>query len=150
MQQWFKTYDYINSEDDGNYITLDAANNVIVTGRSSRNTVGRNDIATIKYSQVVSITAVSSEIPNSYSLSQNYPNPFNPVTSISFNIPVEEHVKLTIYDILGNEISVSVNESLAAGTYNVEFGSAELPSGVYFYKLSSGQFTDVKKMILVK
>ncbi len=151
LLQWAKTYDNGLNEDDFSFcMSLDGFNNVFTSGYVMRSASGFYDIATIKYSQVVSIAPVSSEIPNSYSLSQNYPNPFNPVTSISFNIPVEEHVKLTIYDILGNEISVSVNESLAAGTYNVEFGSAELPSGVYFYKLSSGQFTDVKKMILVK
>jgi uncharacterized delta-60 repeat protein len=151
VQQWFKTYDHnINLDDDGSYITLDAANNVIVTGYSLRTTSGYPDIATIKYSQLVGITPVSSEIPISYSLSQNYPNPFNPVTTINFSIPSGEHIKLTIYDILGNEVSVPVNESLAAGSYKIDYDASKLPSGVYFYKLSAGSFTDVKKMILAK
>lgn len=88
--------------------------------------------------------------PVSYSLKQNYPNPFNPVTKISFSIPKQGFVTLKIYDILGNEVSTLVNENRNAGNYDIEFKGDNLSSGVYYYKLESGGFTDIKKMTLIK
>ncbi len=100
------------------------------------------------------ITQTGTEIPQTYALYQNYPNPFNPVTKIKFEIPGgtdrSELVKIVIYDILGREAAVLVNQNMKPGKFEVEFNGAELPSGVYFYKISAGDFTDVKKMILVK
>jgi PKD repeat protein len=90
------------------------------------------------------------EIPEEYSLSQNYPNPFNPVTSIGFNIPKEGFVTLIIFDITGKEVETLINEELNPGSYSVNWYASNYPSGVYFYKLSSGSFTDVKKMVLIK
>lgn len=92
-------------------------------------------------------------IPGSYSLQQNFPNPFNPVTKINFNIPLSNgnsRTMLVIYDILGREIRTLVNSILPAGEHSVDFNASELPSGVYFYKLTSGDFTDTKKMVLIK
>jgi len=85
-----------------------------------------------------------------YSLEQNYPNPFNPVTTIPFEILKPGFVKLTIYDMFGHEVTILVNERLKQGVYKVEFNGQNLPSGIYFYKLQTDQFTGVKKMILVK
>ena len=108
---------------------------------------------------------ISSEEPSSYSLQQNYPNPFNPNTKIKFDIPRwrgikgvdnnEQYVTLKIYDILGKEIATLVNEKLNPGTYEVTFdarlsGSASLNSGVYFYKLTAGDFSETKKMLMIK
>jgi hypothetical protein len=93
---------------------------------------------------------LSSEIPNSISLSQNYPNPFNPSTTIRYSIPISEFVTLKIYDVLGNEIVILVNEDKPAGSYEVEFDAAVLVSGIYFYKLQAGNFIEMKKMILMK
>jgi hypothetical protein len=89
---------------------------------------------------------------NGYSLSQNYPNPFNPSTSIKFNVPVSGFTSLKVYDILGNEVAALVNQNVPQGEYSVQFNTSELnlSSGVYFYKLTSGNFTDVKKMSLIK
>jgi len=85
-----------------------------------------------------------------YSLDQNYPNPFNPNTKISFNIKESGFVNLTIYNSLGKEIKNLVNENLERGNYTVDFNAENLPSGIYFYKLQTGNFVDIKKMLLVK
>jgi len=90
-------------------------------------------------------------IPDIYSLGQNYPNPFNPTTNIKFSLPNASVVNLVIFDILGREIaSLIKNESLKAGNYSFDFDASMLTSGVYFYKLTAGDFSEVKKMILVK
>ena len=85
-----------------------------------------------------------------YELNQNYPNPFNPSTKISYSIKEDGFVTLKVYDILGVEIATLVNEPKTAGSYEAEFNAAQLPSGMYIYKLQSGAFTDVKKMMLTK
>ncbi len=93
-----------------------------------------------------------STIADNYSLSQNYPNPFNPTTKINFSLPKNEFVTLKVYDILGNEVGNLVNQNLTSGQYTVDFNSAKfnLSSGVFYYKLMTESFTQVKKMMLVK
>jgi len=88
--------------------------------------------------------------PNEFILSQNYPNPFNPNTTINYSLPKQSNVKIKVYNILGKEILTLVNENKPQGNYSVEFNANNLSSGVYFYILSTGQFTQVKKMILIK
>lgn len=83
-------------------------------------------------------------------LEQNYPNPFNPTTVISYQLPVSSDVTLKVYNILGNEIVTLVDEYKTAGSYEVKFDAATLPSGVYFYKIQTGSLTDTKKMLLIK
>lgn len=90
------------------------------------------------------------EIPNYYSLSQNYPNPFNPSTVIKFTLPEAQNVNLTVFDILGREVISLVNEHKNSGTYEVNFDATELSSGVYFYRLVTDNFSDTKRMLLVK
>jgi len=90
-----------------------------------------------------------------YSLSQNYPNPFNPSTVIKYSIPVNvksemSDVKLVVYDILGKEIAILVNENQESGNYEIEFNASHFASGVYFYRLQNGNFTETKKMILLR
>jgi len=85
-----------------------------------------------------------------YSLSQNFPNPFNPTTNIKFSIPKNAQTYLKIYDVLGNEVSTYFDEFLNAGTYNILFEAQNLSSGIYYYKLVSGGFTETKRMMLVK
>jgi flagellar hook assembly protein FlgD len=89
-------------------------------------------------------------VPNLYVLHQNYPNPFNPVTKIKFDIPKSAYSVIKIYDNLGREVSTLVSGGLKAGKYEVEWNAANYPSGVYYYKITSGDFTDSKKMVLVK
>ena len=98
----------------------------------------------------VGITNISSVIED-YKLSQNYPNPFNPTTNINFSIPNSENVSLKVYDILGNEVANLLNnERLAAGKYKVDFNGANLSSGIYYYAIRSNNFSDTKKMMLIK
>ena len=99
---------------------------------------------------VINISPISSNVPGEYRLHQNYPNPFNPVTNINFDIPKAGLVSIKIYDITGREISMLVDQSLKAGSYNVEFDASNFASGTYFYKIQASDFTDVKKMMLVK
>jgi len=96
-----------------------------------------------------------SDIPESFSLSQNYPNPFNPVTVIRYSIPSNikdemPNVKLIVYNVIGQEVSVLVNENQYAGSYSVNFNGSNLSSGLYFYKLTVGNYTETKRMILLK
>lgn len=99
---------------------------------------------------LVGINQISSEIPNNFSLSQNYPNPFNPATNIKFQIPKTRLVKLVVYDALGKEVQTLVNQQLGAGTYSVDFDGSNLSSGVYYYRIETGSFTETKKMLIVK
>lgn len=88
--------------------------------------------------------------PQSFSISQNYPNPFNPTTKINYAIPKQSHVSLKIYDVLGNEVGVLVNEEKSVGSYSVEFDGNNLSSGLYFYKMQTSGFVETKKMMLLK
>ncbi|NNG27996.1 MAG: T9SS type A sorting domain-containing protein [Ignavibacteriaceae bacterium] len=91
-----------------------------------------------------------STTPNNYALSQNFPNPFNPATTINYQIPERSFVTLKAYDVLGNEVATLINDEKPAGSYEVSFDASSLPSGVYFYKLHAGSFTETKKMILLR
>ena len=91
-----------------------------------------------------------SEMPHEFNLRQNYPNPFNPSTTIKFELPRTSQVSLTVYDILGREVSVLVNEKRNAGVYEVKFDGSGLASGVYFYRLQAGDFTQAKRLMLLK
>lgn len=101
-------------------------------------------------SLVVGITDENQNTPSEFSLSQNYPNPFNPETVISYQLPVNSKVSLKVYDILGNEVAILVNEEKPAGKYQVNFNGKNLSSGIYFYKITSERFTAVRKMLLIK
>jgi Secretion system C-terminal sorting domain len=86
----------------------------------------------------------------SFNLNQNYPNPFNPTTIISYSIPSASNVKLIVYNTLGQTVKVLETGFKQAGNYSVNFTASDLPSGIYFYKLEAGQFSQIKKMILIK
>jgi hypothetical protein len=101
-------------------------------------------------SEVTSIEERPTTPPSNYILSQNYPNPFNPSTKISWQSPVGSQQAIKVFDVLGNEIATLVNEYKPVGRYEVEFNAANLPSGVYFYQLKTGEFISIKKMILIK
>jgi len=123
------------------------------------------DSGKILFTENGGVTSVEEDVisPFNFYLSQNYPNPFNPVTKIKFTIPTppissplvkgrtkEGFVTLKVYDILGREIATLVNEEKPAGEYEVEFNAANPPSGIYFYQLKAGEFSETKKMILLK
>jgi hypothetical protein len=101
-------------------------------------------------SMLVGINQISSEVPESFSLSQNYPNPFNPTTNIKFQIAKSGFVKMIVYNALGKEIKNLVNQQLQPGTYEADFDASNLPSGVYYYRMETEGFTQTKKMVLIK
>ena len=140
--------DWVNDDKTSN--TYDGNNNLIEDLRQDWD--GSNWVAvwmgTYLYN-TTGIELIEGEI-NTYSLSNNYPNLFNPSTKIVFQISESEFVTLKVYDILGNEIVSLLNEKIGAGKYEVEFNATNLPSGTYLYVLQAGNFTQTKKMILLK
>ena len=100
-----------------------------------------------EYSQVVEVNWSPF---TTYKLEQNYPNPFNPITTIGFGIPDKGNVRLSVLNILGEEIKVLLNEEKEAGYHSIDFSASDLPSSVYFYRIQAGSFVETKKMILLK
>jgi hypothetical protein len=98
----------------------------------------------------VGIKQTETQIPQTFILGQNYPNPFNPNTKINFSIPKDGYVEIDIYDVTGRKVTTLVSDPFRAGTYSVDFNAGKLASGVYFYTLTSGDFTATKKMLLIK
>jgi hypothetical protein len=90
------------------------------------------------------------QIPLTFNLAQNYPNPFNPSTTIGYSLPKPGQVQLIVYDVLGRQVATLIDEHRSAGVFNVKFNAASLTSGVYFYRLNSGTFTQTKKMLVLK
>ena len=99
----------------------------------------------------VSVNNISSDIKG-FELFQNYPNPFNPFTKIVYdlNSNIQSNVKLSVFDVLGNEVVTLVNEKQSAGRHEAELDGSRLASGIYFYKLTAGNFSDTRKLILLK
>ena len=89
-------------------------------------------------------------VSSNFYLSQNYPNPFNPLTKIIYSVPISNIVQIKVYNILGQEIKILLNEYKVAGTYEIEFDGNNLPSGVYFYRIITSNYSEIKKMILLK
>ncbi len=113
----------------------------------------KNDSTTIRnvlLNPIVQGITNGNTAPSEYKLYQNYPNPFNPVTFINYELPITGFVKLVIYDVLGKEIAIIVNQKQNPGKYQVEWNAANYPSGIYFYKLLSEKYTGTGKMVLVK
>ena len=104
------------------------------------------------YAISTSLTGIRNDQRNdlSFKLNQNYPNPFNPVSTINYSIGKEGHTKIIVYNIKGSRAAVLVDENKSAGSYSVQFNASSLPSGVYFYKLESGSYSDIKKLVLMK
>ncbi|MDQ3019532.1 MAG: YCF48-related protein [Bacteroidota bacterium] len=99
---------------------------------------------------VIAIENTSSFIPDEFILEQNYPNPFNPNTVISYQLRVSSFISLKVYDLLGKQVATLINEKQNAGRYSVDFNGSNLPSGIYFYKIETGNFSETRKMILLK
>ncbi|NOY88453.1 MAG: T9SS type A sorting domain-containing protein, partial [FCB group bacterium] len=99
----------------------------------------------------VSLSSVSGEgVPESYALYQNYPNPFNPSTQISFDLPVTSYVNLTIYNVLGQKVITLIDKNMDAGRHEVEWDASNNSSGIYFYRISAENFSQTKKMLMLK
>ncbi len=111
---------------------------------------GNSKTVNYNYGSTIGISNISNEVPEGYSLSQNYPNPFNPSTNLEFGISELGFVSLKIYNTLGKEIATLVNTNLSPGTYKYNFDASGLTSGIYFYTIKAGEFTETKRMLLVK
>lgn len=129
----------------GNYTNIYLSNNFNIFMYAVRTNGGIS-----KYYIMVGIKQISSEVPEEFKLYPNYPNPFNPETIIKFKIKDSRFTTLKVYDILGKEIESLVNEQLNPGTYEVNWNAAEFSSGIYYYRLTAGSFTETRKMILIK
>jgi hypothetical protein len=102
---------------------------------------------TFSYSPVVNVIY---DVPTAFVLNQNYPNPFNPSTRISYFVPNESFVTLKVYDFLGREVKTLVSENKSTGSYDVVFDASDIPSGTYFYNMSSDSYSETKKMMFLK
>jgi Secretion system C-terminal sorting domain len=111
---------------------------------------GREIHPILSFSLVTGINSGTNEIPSAFKLNQNFPNPFNPSTNIKFELPKNSIVKLTVFDILGKELTTLVNERLNAGAYSVDWDGTKYPSGVYFCRIETEGFTDTKRMLMIK
>jgi photosystem II stability/assembly factor-like uncharacterized protein len=112
--------------------------------------VGKNGVILKYNSSLINILNTGNFTPGNFTLYQNYPNPFNPVTNLGFGISKSGFVTLKVYDVLGNEVAVLVNENKAPGYYNIQFDGSNLSSGVYYYRLESKGFVQTKRMMLLK
>lgn len=119
-------------------------NNNVYMGTHAKSVYKRN------YSDIIGIKNISSVTPDKFLLSQNYPNPFNPATKINFSLPLKSFVRLKVYNSLGKEVANLVNENLQSGIYEYSFNGQSLTSGIYFYKLETDNFSETKKMMLIK
>ena len=140
-----------------NYLTTVELNNEgTVSIKVNGNSTGLAIADAFRLIYVEPITGIEqNKVPDNFTLYQNYPNPFNPVTTIKYSIPANEkseahNVKLLIFDILGNEVAVLVNEIQTSGEYKVSFNASNLASGTYFYRLQVGDYSQTKKMLLIK
>jgi len=105
---------------------------------------------TITVNSVTDVKTINETIPDNFILMQNYPNPFNPATTISFSLPSKSFVSLKVFDALGREVATLVNEELSAGNHSRQWNGENMSSGIYFYRLQAGSFTETKKLILLK
>lgn len=149
---WQATYsDGPNAIDEGNFIAVDDSGSVSVGGSSV--TSNGFDYLAFKYRQQEGtgiISTPTSNFPKNFVLYQNFPNPFNPSTTIRYSLPISTFVSLRLYGVLGNEIATLIDNFQRAGNHSVEFDATYLSSGVYFYRLQAGGFTDTKKLIFLK
>ena len=140
-----------SSETYFNWITKDGGifEAVPDTGSGISGTVNINSASLI---QIINATSIENEstMPQDFVLYQNYPNPFNPSTVIKYSVPYNAKVTLKVYNVIGKEIATLVNETKNAGDYETKFNADNLSSGVYFYKLITGEFVQTKKMILMR
>ena len=116
----------------------------------SRNLGTGNGIELVKLNTVLSAAENEPAVPREFVLDQNYPNPFNPSTVIGFHVPTKSHVILKVYDAVGREVKVLVDEEKSAGAYTLTWDASNIPSGAYFYRLTTENFTETRKMLLVR
>jgi hypothetical protein len=117
---------------------------------SSKTLFWKDTLILFIHKDPLSIDEVDDIKPTAFKLEQNYPNPFNPITKITYQLPMTNDVDLSIYNLLGQKVATLVSEKQQAGFYKVEWDASRFASGVYYYKITAGNFVDVKKMILIR
>ncbi|MBS4027473.1 MAG: T9SS type A sorting domain-containing protein [Ignavibacteriales bacterium] len=122
----------------------------VYSGNYALVAVRQNRVWRRPLSEITSVSEIKSSLPTKFSLEQNFPNPFNPTTNIGFQISEYGFVSLKVFDVLGKEVSTLVNENLSAGKFSVDWNTENIPSGMYFYKLTTNNFSLTKKMLLAK
>ena len=130
----------------GSYTSPDSTGNDTAISVLIRNPIVEN----ARWTVPIGIQNISSELPTEYKLHQNFPNPFNPVTNINFDIIKQGIVKITVYDLLGREVETLVNQDMSPGRYKLDLNAVNYASGMYIYRIETGDFSDVKKMLIVK
>jgi hypothetical protein len=127
--------------------------------KNNNNTIDASDLVVhsfpilnnaINVTNQIGIKKISSEVPEKFELHQNYPNPFNQSSIINFQCSIKGNVSIKVFDMIGREVAILVNQKLQPGIYEVTFDAGDLPSGVYFYRLETTDLTAVKRMILLK
>jgi len=140
-----------NIKEIGAYDTYGSCYDVLVSGDTVIVADGENGVLFLKNNIKVGVVEkLISQKPKSFILHQNYPNPFNPITNISYQLPVSNKVELTIHNITGQKVATLVSKLQSAGSYNYEWDASELASGVYFSRITAGDFVQMKKLILLK
>ena len=140
-----QTWIPINQNLGEQYVTV-----LMVSGNDLYAGTGANALWKRSIAEIIGINQISSNVPSDFNLKQNYPNPFNPVTKIKYDILKSGIVKMSVYDLSGKVVRVLFNEHLSPGTYETSFDGSGFSSGVYFYKLESGSFSEVRKMTFIK
>ena len=160
--KWIGTGDGLVRYDGSNWTEYNASNSclssngiscIAIDGNNNKWISTSSGLAIFKEGGIVLVHEQKEKVMHfldKFILGQNYPNPFNPSTTIKYSIPKQSYVTLKVYDILGREVQTLFNEEKPAGNYQVEFDAAELPSGVYFYRIKAGSFSQVRKMLLIK
>lgn len=120
------------------------------TGDVVQNFTHNTNFTDIQWPNATGISEEEGITPGNYALEQNFPNPFNPSTTINFSIPKKDFVSLRIYNLVGEEVKMLLNEEKEAGSYQIQFDALSFSSGIYFYKLNTGSFSETKKMILLR
>ena len=127
-----------------------AASDISTSYSLNSGSVKGNGALSVSNGSITSIENNNGDLPETYALMQNYPNPFNPSTNISFSLKEGILARLEVYDILGRKVATLLNQFKAAGSYTVSFDASGLANGIYLYKLDAGNFTQTKKMLLMK
>jgi hypothetical protein len=143
----FTSYADFNS---ANFVGQGFNNLVTVTKVTQSFGSNYNGSASSEFLNGANDIAENGDLPNNFSISQNYPNPFNPVTTIQYMLPISSDVTLEIFDILGRKVDALVDSRQQPGNHQITWNAADKPSGIYFYKISAGDFTETKRMVLLK
>jgi photosystem II stability/assembly factor-like uncharacterized protein len=155
---WYASDQIYRSTDRGNSWTLELSAlhqwlvlDFVTIGNSAVGYAASSDGTIARYAgPVTALDRTTESIPSHYALNQNYPNPFNPSTTIRFQLPRSQHVTLTVYNAIGERVETLISQTLRVGAYSIEWDAKHRPSGVYFYRLETGGYTETKKMIVIR